>query len=63
MLLCAMIYVAVYSYIQPYKSWCINILEVVLLVDLLLILTISSTVQFKVTENVQFDDVINFITM
>ena len=63
MLLCTMIYVAVYLYIQPYKSWCINILEVVLLVDLLLILTISSTVQFKVTENVQFDDVINFITM
>ena len=58
-----MIYVAVYSYIQPYKSWYINILEVVLLVDLLLILTISSTVQFKVTENMQFDDVINFITM
>ena len=58
-----MMYVAVYLYIQPYKSWSINILEVVLLVDLLLILTISSTVQFKVTENVQFDDVINFITM
>ena len=43
-----MIYLAVYSYIQPYKKWSINILETTLLVNILLLLTISSTAQFKV---------------
>ena len=58
MVLCTMIYAAVYSYVQPYKSWHTNILEAVLLVDLLLMLAVSSTAHFKV-RNMQFDNVVN----
>ena len=48
-----MVYVTVYSYLQPYKKFCTNILETVLLVDLILMLAIASIAQLKVKE-IQF---------
>ena len=50
MLLCTIIYIAVYTYIQPYKDQWANLLQTALQVDILLMLAISSTDQFKVTQ-------------
>ena len=52
MLLCTIIYTAVYMYIQPYKDQWANILQTIVQVDILLMLAISSTDQFKVTDTV-----------
>lgn len=49
MLLLTMVYVAVFAYLKPYRSFYINILEVLILVDIMLQLTIASTRQLKVT--------------
>ena len=43
-----MSYVAVYAYFQPYRNYYVNILETVTLIDILLMLTIASSVQFEV---------------
>ena len=48
MLLYTIIYTAVYMYIQPYKDQGANILQTIMQVDILLMLAISSTDQFKV---------------
>ena len=42
-MLLTMAYVVLYAYAQPYEILYINLLEVVLLVDILLLLMISST--------------------
>ena len=42
-MLLTMTYVALYAYAQPYQISCINLLEVVMLVDILLLLMIAST--------------------
>ena len=42
-LLLQMVYVALYAYAQPYQKLYINLLEVVILVDLSLLLMITST--------------------
>ena len=52
-LLCTIIYTAAYAYIQPFENLWVNILEATIQVDILLMLVISSTAQFKVAENVQ----------
>ena len=52
MLLCTIIYTAVYMYIQPYKDQWANILQTIVQVDILLMLAISSTDQFKVADTV-----------
>ena len=48
MLLLTMVYVAVFAYLKPYRSFYINILEVFTLVDNMLQLIITSTQQLKV---------------
>ena len=48
-LLLAMVYVTVFTYLKPYCSFYINVLEVFTLVDIMLQLTITSTDQFRVT--------------
>ena len=45
-----MVYVAVYAYVKPYKSLYINILEVFTLADIVLLILIASTSQFKVAK-------------
>ena len=47
-LLCTIIYTAVYAYIQPFENQWVNILETTIQVDILLMLAISLTAQFKV---------------
>ena len=42
-LLLTMGYVALYAYAQPYQKLYINLLEVIMLVDVLLLLMITST--------------------
>ena len=49
MLLMTMVYVTIFAYLKPYRSFYINVLEVFTLVDIMLQLTITSTDQFKVT--------------
>ena len=44
-----MVCTVLYAYIQPYKNFYVNILETVVLTNMLLILTIASTEQFKVS--------------
>ena len=62
-MLLVMIGVGVYMYIQPYRRLCTNILEVVLLVDILLMIMITSTDHFKViTRLVLVGRVIQFVT-
>lgn len=48
MLLLTMVYVAVFAYLKPYRSFYINVLEVFTLVDIMLQLTIASTHHLKV---------------
>ena len=48
MLLMTMIYVAVFAYVKPYQSSYVNILEVFTLADVVLIILVASTNQFKV---------------
>ncbi len=47
-LLLTMVYVAVFAYLKPYRSFYINVLEVFTLVDIMLQLIIASTQQLKV---------------
>ena len=62
-MLLVMIGVGVYMYIQPYQGVCMNTLEVVLLVDILLMIMITSTDHFKViTRLVLAGHVIQFVT-
>ena len=49
MLLLTMIYVTIFAYLKPYRSFYINVLEVFTLVDIMLQLTIASTDRLKVT--------------
>ena len=44
-----MIYLAVYTYIQPYRKFYINILETVILILILMMLIIISTGSFEVS--------------
>jgi len=48
-MLLIMTYVAIYAYIQPYQKFYINVLETVTLVDILLMLVIALSAEFKVT--------------
>ena len=47
-LLLTMVYVAVFAYLKPYRSFYINVLEVFTLVDIMLQLIIASTQQLEV---------------
>lgn len=49
-LLLAMCSVMVYAFLQPYHRLTVNLLEIFTMVDVLLLLMISSTEQFKVLE-------------
>ena len=44
-----MVYVTIFAYVKPYRSFYINVLEVFTLVDIMLQLIITSTDQFRVT--------------
>ena len=50
-LLLTMVYVAIFAYLKPYRSFYINVLEVFTLVDIMLQLMIASTHQLKVLSN------------
>ena len=54
-LLCTIIYTAAYAYIQPFENQWVNIFETKIQVEIFLMLVISSTAQFKVTENAGAD--------
>jgi len=49
-LLCTIIHTAIYAYVQPFDNQWVNILETTVLVDILLMLAISSTAKFKVSQ-------------
>ena len=49
MLLLNTVYMTVFAYLKPYRSFYINVLEVFTLVNIMLQLTITSTDQFRVT--------------
>ena len=48
-LLLTMVYVTIFAYLKPYRSFYTNVLEVFTLVNIMLQLTITSTDQFRVT--------------
>ena len=49
MLLLTMVYVTIFAFLKPYRSFYINVLEVFTLVDIMLQLTMTSTDRFTVT--------------
>ena len=53
-----MVYVTIFAYLKPYRSFYINVLEVFTLVDIMLQLTITLTDQFKVTSYIINDSLL-----